>query len=140
MIRCFKQGRVLGLLIDQDTRVQGVFVPFFGREAWTPRGAADLALRFKVPVLVGWTRRRGPAPGDGHEVAIEEIPYEADPADREAEVLRLTAGCTARLEEAIRQNPAEWVWMHERWKTRPGSDAAPPQAKPMPETAALSGS
>ena len=46
MLRTFKQGRPLGILIDQDTKVQSVFVPFFGRLAATPRAAADLALRF----------------------------------------------------------------------------------------------
>ncbi len=119
MIRCFKQGKLLGLLIDQDTNVQGVFVPFFGRPAFTPRAAADLALRFKVPVVVGWSRRRGPAPGDGHEIDIVAMPYDADAPDRDEEAVRLTAACTAVLEQAIRRNPAEWVWMHERWKTPP---------------------
>lgn len=140
MIRCFKQGKLLGILIDQDTKVQGVFVPFFGREAFTPRGAADLALRFKVPVVVGWCRRRGPRPGDGHEIDCVEVAYDPDPADKEAEVVRITAACTAALEAAIRRNPAEWVWMHERWKTRPDQASADPQAKVVPETAELSGS
>jgi Kdo2-lipid IVA lauroyltransferase/acyltransferase len=138
MIRCFKQGRPLGILIDQDTNVQGVFVPFFGRPAHTPRGAADLALRFGAPVVVGWARRRGPEPGSGHEVDFVEVPCDPQPPDREAEVVRLTAACTAALEAAIRKNPAEWVWMHERWKTRPERAGEPTQAKPMPETPALS--
>jgi KDO2-lipid IV(A) lauroyltransferase len=139
MIRCFKQGKLLGILIDQDTKVQGVFVPFFGRPAFTPRGAADLALRFKVPVLVGWCRRRGPAPGDGHEIEIVEMPYEAEAADRGEEAVRLTAACTTVLEQAIRRTPAEWVWMHERWKTPPpAAPAEAPQAKPVPKSAELS--
>ncbi len=138
MIRTFRQGRPLGILIDQDTRVQSVFVPFFGRPAATPRGAADLALRFGAPVLAGWCRRRGPRPGDGHEIDFVEVPYDPSPADRDAEALRLTEACTAVLEAAIRRNPAEWVWMHERWKTRPGRAAEAPQAKPMPKTADLS--
>jgi KDO2-lipid IV(A) lauroyltransferase len=138
MIRCFKQGKLLGILIDQDTRVQSVFVPFFGRPASTPRGAADLALRFKVPVVVGWCRRRGERPGDGHEIDLVEVTYDAEPRDREAEVVRLTARCTAVLEAAIRRNPAEWVWMHERWKTRPEEEAEAPQAKRVPESAELS--
>ncbi len=119
MIRCFKRNEILGILIDQDTSVQSVFVPFFGRLASTPRAAADLALRFRAPVVVGWSRRRGPRPGDGHEVSAVEIAYDPEAPDREAEAVRLTAACTAALEEAIRRNPAEWVWMHERWKTRP---------------------
>jgi len=132
MIRCFKQGKLLGILIDQDTSVQSVFVPFFGRPAATPRGAADLALRFRAPVVVGWCRRRGPRPGDGHLVDLVELPFDADAADREAEAVRLTAACTAVLEEAIRANPAEWVWMHERWRTRP-APAEAPQASAMPQ-------
>lgn len=136
MIRTFKEGKALGLLIDQDTRVQGFFVPFFGRLAFTPRAAGDLALRFRAPVVVAWSRRRGDRPGDGHEVCVVEVPYDAEAADREAESLRLTVACTALLEQAIRERPEEWVWMHERWKTRPpgGEDASS-----MPKSRELSG-
>jgi KDO2-lipid IV(A) lauroyltransferase len=119
IIRCLRKGMLLGLLIDQDTNVQGTFVPFFGRLAWTPRAAGDLALRFGAPVAVIWSRRRGPRPGDGHELSIELVPYDVDSADREAESLRITAACTAQIEAAIRAQPEEWVWMHDRWKTRP---------------------
>jgi KDO2-lipid IV(A) lauroyltransferase len=146
MIRCFKRNEILGILIDQDTSVQGVFVPFFGRPAFTPRAAADLALRFGAPVVVGTCRRRGPHPGDGHEVSAVELSYEPDAPDREAEAVRLTAACTAVLEAAIRRNPVEWVWMHERWKSNPPPAGPPtpggedgPQAKPVPKSAALSG-
>jgi KDO2-lipid IV(A) lauroyltransferase len=135
MIRCFKQGKLLGILIDQDTRVQGVFVPFFGRPAFTPRAAGDLAVRFKAPVVVGWCRRRGPRPGDGHEIQVVELPHEEEPADREAESLRITAAGTRVLEEAIRRTPAEWVWMHQRWKRQP-SDS--PQASSVPNSRELS--
>jgi KDO2-lipid IV(A) lauroyltransferase len=140
MIRCFKQNKILGILIDQDTQVQGVFVPFFGQPAYTPRAAADLALRFRAPVVVGTCRRLGPRPGDGHEVAAVEVPYQADAPDREVEAIRLTAACTAVLEDAIRRNPAEWVWMHERWKTSPGVGVdGGLVAKPVPKSAELSG-
>jgi KDO2-lipid IV(A) lauroyltransferase len=50
---------------------------------------------------------------------VIEVPYLQDPPDREAESIRITAACTAHLEAAIRARPEEWVWMHERWKTRP---------------------
>ena len=143
IIRTFRQGRLLGILIDQDTSVQGVFVPFFGRLSYTPRAAGDLALRFGAPVVVGTTRRRGPGRSAGHVVEMVEIPYDPAPPDREAEAVRITAACTAALEAAIRRNPPEWVWMHERWKTEPparGTAASEgPQAKPMPKSAELSG-
>ena len=140
IIRTFRAGRALGLLIDQDTKVQGVFVPFFGRLAFTPRAAADFALRFGAPVVVGTIHRRGPRPGDGHLLTLAEIPFASDPPDRETEVIRLTAACTAALEQAIRRHPAEWVWMHERWRTRPpGERGDSTQAKAMPKSAELSG-
>jgi KDO2-lipid IV(A) lauroyltransferase len=139
MIRCFRQNAILGILIDQDTKVQGVFVPFFGRLAHTPRAAADLALRFRAPVVVGTSRRRGPRPGDGHEVIAVEVAYDPDAPDREREAIRLTAACTAVLEDAIRRNPAEWVWMHERWRTAAPDAGEATQAKAMPKTAELSG-
>jgi KDO2-lipid IV(A) lauroyltransferase len=119
LLKAMRAGKALGILIDQDTRVQSVFVPFFGHPAATPRAAADLALRFGCPVVVGWSHRRGPNPGDGYTLWVEKVEYDPAPADREAEVLRITAHCTARLEAAIRQAPAEWVWMHRRWKTKP---------------------
>jgi KDO2-lipid IV(A) lauroyltransferase len=119
LLKALRAGQGLGILIDQDTRVQSVFVPFFGHLAATPRAAADLALRFGCPVLVGGGRRRGPNPGDGHVLTAEKIEYDPNPADREAEVLRITEACTARIERAIRRAPAEWVWMHRRWKSRP---------------------
>jgi len=128
MIRCFRQGKLLGLLIDQDTTVQGVFVPFFGRAAWTPRAAGDLALRFQAPVAVIWSRRRGSRPGDGHELCVEKVPYDRAAADRESVSVGITASCTAILERAIRERPAEWVWMHRRWKSRPEGEAALPRS------------
>jgi KDO2-lipid IV(A) lauroyltransferase len=128
MLRLLRGAGTLGILIDQDIRdVQSVFVPFFGRLAATPRAAADLALRFQAAVLVVTLHRRGPRPGDGHRIEVTEVAYDPAPADREAEVVRLTAACTAVQEAAIRRNPTEWVWMHQRWKSSPpvAASAAP---------------
>jgi KDO2-lipid IV(A) lauroyltransferase len=123
MLKLFKQGGALGILIDQDiSDVQSVFVPFFGRLAATPRAAADLALRFGAAVLVVTCHRRGPRVRDGHRLEVEEVAVDASAPDREAEVVRVTAACAAAQERAIRRHPAEWVWMHQRWKTRPAAE------------------
>jgi KDO2-lipid IV(A) lauroyltransferase len=119
LLKAMRAGKALGILIDQDTHVQSVFVPFFGHMASTPRAAADLALRFGCPVVVGWSRRRGSRAGDGYYLEVEEVPYDPSPIDAEAEAVRITAACTASIERAIRQAPAEWVWMHRRWRTHP---------------------
>jgi KDO2-lipid IV(A) lauroyltransferase len=137
LIRLFRQGGALGILIDQDTKVQGVFVPFFGELAFTPRAVGDLALRFGATVAVGTSHRRGPRRGDGHELDVVEVPYDPAPPDREAEVLRVTAACAALQEAAIRRHPVEWVWMHERWKTRPPAERS--EANEVPKSQGLSG-
>jgi len=128
LLRLFRDGGTLGLLIDQDIGgVQNVWVPFFGKLAATPRGAADFALRFGAPVLVLTCHRR---PGGGHRLEVVEVPCDIAASDREAEVLRITAACAAVQEAAIRRHPDEWVWMHQRWKTRPpGEGAAAPASQ-----------
>ncbi|MGB8930051.1 MAG: lipid A biosynthesis acyltransferase [Anaeromyxobacteraceae bacterium] len=123
IIKTLRSGKALGILIDQDTKVQNVFVPFFGRLAATPRAAAELAIRFGAAVVVGTIHRRGDGPDAGHLVELTEVPYDPNPPDLEGEVVRLTAACSAILEDTIRRHPAEWVWMHQRWKTRPPDGA-----------------
>jgi Kdo2-lipid IVA lauroyltransferase/acyltransferase len=120
MLRALKAGEILGLLIDQDTRAQNLFVPFFGTPAATPRAAADLALRTGAAVVVGFCQREGE---QGYRLRMEEVPVPAagpDAASREAAAWALTAALSARIEAAIRRAPEQWVWMHQRWKTRPG--------------------
>src|SRR6266478_1094734 len=68
-----RRNRVVAMLIDQDTRGAGVFVPFFGRPAHTPPGAALLALRARVPVVTAFIERR---PEGGHLVRVAPVPAE----------------------------------------------------------------
>jgi KDO2-lipid IV(A) lauroyltransferase len=105
------RGRVVALLIDQDTRGAGVFVPFFGRPARTPPGPAVLALRAQVPVLTVFIRRRADG---GHTIAFERVPV--PPRGRDT-VVALTARLTAAIEAHIRTAPAQWVWWHRRWRS-----------------------
>jgi Kdo2-lipid IVA lauroyltransferase/acyltransferase len=107
------RNRIVALLIDQDSRGGGVFVPFFGRPAHTPPGAAILALRTKAPVVTVFIRRRADG---GHLITFERVAVE-----RPGKVVDVTAQFTAAIEAAIRRAPAEWVWWHERWRRRPDS-------------------
>jgi KDO2-lipid IV(A) lauroyltransferase len=117
MLRALRGGEVLGLLIDQDTRVQSLFVPFFGHPASTPRAAADLALRTGAAVLTGYCHRVGEE--TRYRLSLRRIQVPAASGDREADARALTAALTADIERAIREAPAQWVWMHRRWKSRP---------------------
>lgn len=111
------RGSIVAILMDQDSRGAGVFVPFFGRLAHTPPGAAVLALRTHAPVVSVFIRRR---PEGGHIVTFERIP--TDGGGR-GQIVELTARFTAAIEAAIRKSPAEWVWWHERWRRRPEEES-----------------
>jgi KDO2-lipid IV(A) lauroyltransferase len=114
MIRALKKNRVLGFLIDQDTRVPGTFVRFFGRPAHTPIGPAAIAIRFGAPVVVGTIHRTA---GGEHVVDIASCPIPSD-------INEATAKLTSILETRIRRHPTEWVWFHRRWKTEPGQEVS----------------
>ncbi len=117
LARALGRNRVIGLLIDQDIRdVPGVFVPFFGRPAWTPSGAATLAVRMRCPMVPGFIHR---LPDMTHHIQLQpaiEVPTSGSVEDR---VQELTAAATAAIECQIRAHPEQWVWMHRRWRTQP---------------------
>ena len=115
MLRALRRGELLAMLIDQDTNVQNVFVPFFGRPAATPRAAADLVLRTGATPLVCLNHRGE----DGvYRTSTEEVEVPRT-GDDERDAVELTARFSARIEAGIRAHPEQWVWMHQRWKTKP---------------------
>jgi KDO2-lipid IV(A) lauroyltransferase len=112
MLATLRGNGVLGVLIDQDTRVDSVHVPFFGRLAATPTAAAELALRRELPVVVGFIERRA----QGHRVRLERLEL-GSAASAPDPVAALTALLSQRIEDAIRARPEAWVWFHARWAT-----------------------
>jgi Kdo2-lipid IVA lauroyltransferase/acyltransferase len=109
------EGRVVGLVADQDARSRGVFVPFMGRPASTHRGAAVLSLRSGAPLFMGVMVRR---PGGTYEGRIRRMPAPPD-GDFEERVRTLTAAFNAALESVVREFPEQYFWHHRRWKTAP---------------------
>jgi KDO2-lipid IV(A) lauroyltransferase len=118
VLGALRRRRMVGILLDQNaTRAEGVFVPFFGVPASTSKGLALLALRTGAPVVPIFLRRE---PGGRH--CIEVGPALTPPPDRQIETY--TAAFNRVLEAAIRRAPEQWLWMHDRWRTRP-REAAP---------------
>jgi KDO2-lipid IV(A) lauroyltransferase len=114
ILRALRSNQLMAFLIDQDTKIAGDYVPFFGRPAFTPTTPAALALRTGAALLFCWHHRNGA----GHRITVERVQYEPRGVDS-SEVLSLTALLTARLEKVIRAAPEQWVWMHRRWRTVP---------------------
>ncbi|MFZ5862956.1 MAG: lysophospholipid acyltransferase family protein [Nitrospirota bacterium] len=120
LLSSLRRNGVLGMLIDQDTDVDGAFVPFFGRLAHTPVGAAALALRTDARVVCGFLVREG---ASRHRVLLEgpiELTRTDDP-DRD--VVENTARLTRMIERHIRAHPDQWIWFHRRWKRRPDASS-----------------
>jgi KDO2-lipid IV(A) lauroyltransferase len=127
-----RQRLMLGLLADQDAGERGLAVPFFGRECSTSAAPAVFALRYECPLHVAICYRAAPA--RWHIEVSEAIPTHAGGHPRPvADIMREV---NQAYETAVRRDPANWFWVHRRWKRRgrePGaareSAVTPPAAE-----------
>lgn len=120
VLEALRRGRMVGILLDQNAaRREGVFVDFFGQPASTSRSLALLAVRTGAPVVPIFARRGA---GTAHTVVIRPALPAPASNDPDAAVVELTARCTAEIERAIREAPEQWLWSHDRWRTRPPGD------------------
>ena len=114
MLAQLKKGGGVGILIDQRVREdQGVEVPFFGHPAWTHPILARMARKTGAPVVPTFALRDTP----GRYRLRYETPVAVDDLSEAAlDDVALTTRYMAILETAIRANPDQWLWYHDRWK------------------------
>jgi Kdo2-lipid IVA lauroyltransferase/acyltransferase len=111
-IRWLKQGKVLGLLIDQRITDGGVKVPFFGRDAHTTTMPALLALRLGCPVHpVHCWRENGRI-----KIRVSPAMNVSGLSTKEEDIVEFTARMTSVVEQWARERPPMWLWIHDRWK------------------------
>lgn len=116
VFRALADNEFVAIVADQDARRDGVFVDFLGRPASTAKGPALFAIRRNAPVIPGFIHRSG----RGKHTAVFRPPMWPDPSmDEDGAVVDLVGRYTNALAEEIRQNPAEYLWAHRRWKTTP---------------------
>ena len=107
----------VGFTADQDAGKKGMFVDYFGRPASTYKSIGILAMRYEVPIVVGFARRIGY--DFRFQLDVADVIYPGD-WDAEADPLRyLTQRYTRAVETAVRGEPGQYLWLHRRWKTRP---------------------
>lgn len=119
LFKALKSGGSIAILIDQDTQVKSRFVDFFGMKAATPIGATVLALRTGAAVVPTYVYLDDKGMQQMH--ILPEIPLEIT-GDEETDLIVNTQNFTRFTEQIVREHPEQWVWMHERWKTRPGEE------------------
>ena len=103
-----RQGEAVGMLMDQHAGDHGVWCPFFGRLASTSPLAATLALRTGASILMAAVYTVKP----GYWRMVIEKPAVSATQDPHL----LTAEINRALEGQIRRAPADWFWVHNRWK------------------------
>jgi KDO2-lipid IV(A) lauroyltransferase len=114
--RSLRAGRAVAFVADQGVLgLASTFVPFFGRPAKTPRGAAVFALRFEVPVIFVVALRK---PNGRYRIVVERIEARRT-GEMDRDVDAIVAAFTERLEKWVRVVPAQYFWQHRRWKRQP---------------------
>jgi KDO2-lipid IV(A) lauroyltransferase len=117
MLHVLRTGGVLSFLADQDAGQNGLYVEFFGRPASTHKAIALLAIEHNAPVVVGYARRVGP--GFHYEVGCPEIIEPTEWTGTADDARLLTQRYTSALEQIIRRDPEQYLWLHRRWKHQP---------------------
>ncbi|NEZ03061.1 lipid A biosynthesis lauroyl acyltransferase [Wenzhouxiangella sp. XN201] len=118
MVRHLRAGKLLWYAPDQDFGPQrSIFVPFFGLATATATGISNMARMGDAVVLGMYPLRDAES---GRVRVVIEPPFEHFPSGDDAYDL---ARFNAFLERQIRQDPAQYFWVHRRFKTAPEGEA-----------------
>jgi len=108
-----KQKKVVAMVADQRGPREGVKVDFFGRKVSVYTGPAALALKTCAPLICGIAVRQK---NYKYKMDLVEISQQHLPDGEEEKILEISQRYTSYLEKVIRENPEQWLWMHNRWK------------------------
>jgi KDO2-lipid IV(A) lauroyltransferase len=120
-----RPGLLLGLLADQRAGEHGLMLPFLGHECSTSAAPAVFALRYHCPLYTSVCYRV--APGRWEIETGDEIPTHENGHTREIADIMLDVN--RAFEKAVRRDPANWFWVHDRWKIRPSKPKSLPADK-----------
>jgi len=107
-----KPGVMLGLLADQRTGKNGLILPFMGHECLTSAAPAVFALRYRCPLYTGICYRTGLA---RWELILGEQIHTHDKGSPRS-VEDIMRDVNHAFDAAVRRDPANWFWVHDRWK------------------------
>lgn len=103
---------ILGLLADQSSR--GMRAPFFGHDCDTGLAPAIFALRYHCELYTGFCFRVASAKWQ-LELGDKILTHENDAPRSSEDIMR---DVNRSFEKAIRRDPANWFWVHRRWKVQ----------------------
>jgi KDO2-lipid IV(A) lauroyltransferase len=116
ILATLKDGGIVGILMDQAVLPdEGYVIGFLGRAAWTTKMPALLARKTGAPAVPAFIRRTE----NGHEITVyPEIGLSSN-SDQDEAVREDTKRFSGFIEDYIKENPSQWLWMHRRWKRVP---------------------
>lgn len=116
LITAINKNEAVAMLADQSADMnRDVFIDFFGHPAVTYEAPAMIALRYKVPIIMGFAVRNDDYT---YDVELIELKYDDLQDDNEG-ITELTRRHVKILENKIRKHPHLWAWQHNRWKHKP---------------------
>jgi len=114
-IRSLRNNEVIFLPLDQNFGTGGVFVDFFGSKAATATGPVVFAQRTHAALVPCFIIRQK---DNRHRIVFEpEVPLAKCETEQES-IRKNVQTLTAIIELYIRRYPAEWAWIHRRWKAK----------------------
>jgi KDO2-lipid IV(A) lauroyltransferase len=117
MLKALREGKPVAILIDQNvTGDERIFVPFFGIPASTTPALGLLKVRTDAVLLPVFAF---PIENDRWRLVYGPPVEVAPTGDRAEDARRVTEACMKVIEDRVRAHPHLWLWMHNRWKTRP---------------------
>ncbi|MSP94178.1 MAG: lauroyl acyltransferase [Alphaproteobacteria bacterium] len=102
------------MMVDQRAS-EGIPAPFFGRDVMTTPVPAALALKLGAVILPVSNERIGGARFRIRAYPVIETPNTGDP-DRD--LLECTEAINAFIEQCVRAQPSQWLWIHKRWDAK----------------------
>lgn len=111
IIAALSRGGAVAILADQKFN-EGLPVPFFGREAMTAPAIAELALKYRTPLVPVRVERLGGARFRVDVLAPLAMP---DTGSRRDDVMAILTAINTLFEGWIRELPGHWLWIHRRW-------------------------
>jgi len=111
LLKVIKNKEILALFSDH--RDKGTTVNFFGRDTIAPTGAIHFALKFQVPLIFGYSILN--EDNTNTVKFIKKIDL-IETGDLKNDVKINTQNLIYLIEDAIKENPEQWMWFHDRWR------------------------
>ncbi len=116
LLRAVEKKECVGALVDQRAQ-DGVLIPFFNRSVKAPVSLARLAIKHDVPIIPVQISRVGKK--TFFELTFHDPLKKPEEKNINKASILLMQDMYEHIESWIKKDPAQWLWLHNRWKDSP---------------------